>query len=407
MLTLFPVTLSAQRPGVTDLINALPVDAHAPKVYYFPIDRYVLMPGYRTNRVMLDALDSLMRDPLVINNTDTIEIFGACSPIASEEYNRILALRRANALLGYLREHFPDAMDKISISIQVIGIDHEGYYALKFGRYDLTEKQIWDLLQYASVRFKMKDGTTIPASTGSPFKEIAEPESEPEPEPEPEPLPEPIPPAAPDTLEVAQPDTLVLREPKSGLTFALKTNLLYDLALLPGLALEIPFGQWSALVYGHWSWWDTKAPNYWSHRIQWAGAGLRFHWGNTGGIPLTGHFIGLYASGGTYDVRLFTRSLDDLGYLSNRSWSAGATYGYSIPIGSRWNMELNLSAGHFAGLYYEYNRSRCADCYPLQATGNRNYFGLTGAEINFVYRFGGPVYNKHKNTDSSEYEQGN
>ncbi|MDR2622366.1 MAG: hypothetical protein LBC48_07270 [Dysgonamonadaceae bacterium] len=49
----------------------------------------------------------------------TSEIFGACSPIASVEYNRVLSLRRANALLDYLREHFPDAMDKISISIQI------------------------------------------------------------------------------------------------------------------------------------------------------------------------------------------------------------------------------------------------------------------------------------------------
>jgi hypothetical protein len=431
----------------------------------------MLLRDHSTNKVMLDALEELLRDPQVTGNIDTIEISGACSPVGSDEYNRALALQRAEAIKTYLRWRFLPVVENIPFKLEAIGIDYEGYNALKADEQQLTEKQIWDLLQYASVRLRLKDGTTIPSSQGSPIREIIETEvaetevveteiaetevaetevaeteiietevaeapAVPVPVPVPAPAPAPVPVPAPvniiDTVKVLVPDTVrvlvhdtvrvlvhdtvrilltdtvaavIPQQPARKTHIALKTNLLYDLALLPNLAVEIPFGRWSALAGGNWSWWEIKAPHYWSHRIQWAEAGVRYWWNNNDSIPLTGWFAGLYAAAGTYDIRLFTRSLDEMGYLSNRSWSAGATGGYSLPLSRRWNMEFSISAGYFSGRYYKYNRSRCADCYPKRATGNLHYIGVTGAAVSLVYRFGEPANSKSKNNDASRYEQ--
>jgi hypothetical protein len=412
--------LHAQHPtGIDFTGKLLHVGPRAPKVYYFPIDRHLLMHDYKSNAMMLNALDSLLRDPRVTSAIDTIEIFGACSPPASEEYNRKLALRRAQALKSYISRKHLDVAKAHPIVMRAIGIDHEGYRALKSSGQKLTEKLIWDLLQYTSVRLKMQDGSIIPPAGGSPIREIIQC------------TPEVIIRLVRDTVTIVDTvrqelppiirrDTVYLKEiqhdtvyiphltgpvphRRHPLVFALKTNLLYDAALLPNLAVEAPFARrWSALIYGNWSWWDTKSPKYWSHRIQWAGAGLRHWWGNRAGIPLTGYFTGIYVSGGTYDLRLFTKSLDDPGYLSNRSWTAGITGGYAFPLRGRWSMELNISAGYMGGFYYKYNRSRCADCYPERATGNRRYIGPTGAAVNLVYRIGGTGNNNKKGKGVNE-----
>jgi hypothetical protein len=89
-----------------------------------------------------------------------------------------------------------------------------------------------------------------------------------------------------------------------------------------------------------------------------------------------------------YDVRLFPRTLNDMGYLSTESRSMGITYGYVLPIGRRWDLEFSLGAGYFGGMYYEYNRSTCADCYPVRNRKERNYYGPTRAAVALIYRIG-------------------
>jgi hypothetical protein len=101
---------------------------------------------------------------------------------------------------------------------------------------------------------------------------------------------------------------------------------------------------------------------------------------------LFGHFAGLYFTGGVYDLRLFTKSLDAYGYLSPWSWSAGAVYGYSIPLSTKMNLEFSLNAGYFTGAYSAYNRSRCTDCYPERQTGRKSYWGPTGIGVSLVYK---------------------
>ena len=132
-----------------------------PLVFHFPIDRYQLMHNYSSNKATFDALDKILANDKTIANIDTIEIIGACSPIASEEYNQKLALNRCMSLRSYLLEQHSQVAEKFPIKMNIIGIDHRGYSILKQQKSQLSEKEIWDKLQYTAVRLKMKDDSYI------------------------------------------------------------------------------------------------------------------------------------------------------------------------------------------------------------------------------------------------------
>jgi hypothetical protein len=165
---------------------------------------------------------------------------------------------------------------------------------------------------------------------------------------------------------------------------SVKTNLLYDLALLPDLAFEFSLPRrWSIEVGGQWSWWNTRDPKHFYHRIQFAGLEARKWLGRADRTPLTGHFLGVYGMGGTYDLKF-----GDEGVLSDRSWSAGLTYGYAHPIGRRLNLEYSLGVGYLGGEYKRYTWYSPHQCYPWEGTFDRSYFGLTKAEVSLVWLIG-------------------
>jgi hypothetical protein len=98
-----------------------------PSVYYFPLDKHLLKRDYRSNSVMLDALDELAQTPSVALNVDTIEIMGACSPTGGEDYNVRLAISRCMALRSYLRWKHRSFAESYPIKVSVVGVDWVGY----------------------------------------------------------------------------------------------------------------------------------------------------------------------------------------------------------------------------------------------------------------------------------------
>jgi hypothetical protein len=417
--------------------DSRPAGPYAPKLFYFPFNRWELKRDFRGNREMLDSLDSLLRNDTVVSGIDTIQIISGCSPVGDAAYNKRLAALRANSMVTYLRRMHRAVAESYPIEINPVGIDRDGYEALRRSGLKLTEQQMWDLLQYASVRLKMKAGRFIHDRPDIPLEKLPEdslaarllntgdtfpPGLQPE-------LPEiadseaPAMETAGKAGNAAVPDTTIAVAPDIAVPalpvtvgdsiyirrnhdnrnesiytaqeikqspfppFALKTNLLYDLALLPNLSVEVPFGvRWSAVLNGYWSWWDSGAPSYWSHRVQWAGIEIRYWKDGHGDSPLTGWFAGAYLSGGNYDLRLFPNSLDSYGYLSHWSWSAGLVGGYSLPLSAKLSLEFSLNMGYFTGEYHAYNRSRCTDCYPERRTGERNWWGPTGAGVSLVWK---------------------
>jgi hypothetical protein len=357
-------------------------DNHFPSVLYFPIGKHLLIRDYRDNDVMLTALEKLITTRQIVENLDTIEIVGACSPVGGEEYNLTLALSRCMAVRSYLRWKHLQFAESFPIQFNIVGVDRQGYRILKNQKSYLTEKQIWDMLQYAAIRLKMKDGSyIIPGSDRQVSEETYNNKRD-------------TVFVKCDTVHVPVPVTKgksVSRgnEESDPIYIALKNNLLYDAVLLPNLTLEWYLGrQWSLAIEGNWSWWTFEHPiqDRWYHRVQSGGMELR-KWVKSP-YPLQGHAFGIYSMLGNYDIRLFTENEYSKGWLSYLSWSAGLSYAYSVPVSNRFNLEFGLAVGYVGGQYYKYDYCLPHEHWAHRLSYNRHYFGPTRANISLVWLLG-------------------
>jgi hypothetical protein len=395
------------------------------------------LSGYGDNASMFEALDTLLSDSNIVSRIAAIGITSAASPVASREYNRQLSWRRGLALKEYILNHYP-YLDENEFYIDSKGIDWDGFRAVieadKFlpsrskvlalldtgfdqsivlarlrtvggkSGYNYLLQTIYPQLQYATCHIRLDDGADIPSGSGSPLKMYLEK-------------------TACDTVYCVVRDTIWLPVPnvspvepvsatdsdvplKAGYYFGLKTNLLYDAALLPNLSAEFPFGnksRWSAVVEGNWSWWTSGKPIDTYHRIQAAGLEVRRWFASS--APLTGHAAGIYALGGTYDVRLQPRNTDSKGWLSNWSYSYGLSYAYSKPLSRHFNIEFGLAAGYLDGRYYDYKFCVDSERWEWTAIRQRHYWGITRAEISLVWLIGRKNLN-NKNIFNTLKEKG-
>jgi hypothetical protein len=170
-----------------------------------------------------------------------------------------------------------------------------------------------------------------------------------------------------------------------------KTNMLYDALLVPNGGLEIYIGKnWSIDAYWMYAWWKSdRVHNYWRtyggdvELRKWLGSAARRK-------PLTGHHIGAYAQIVTYDFELGGR-----GYLADRwSYAAGVSYGYSLPVAKRLNIDFSIGLGYMGGEYKEYLPQD--GHYVWQSTKRRHWLGPTKAEISLVWLIGRGNTNKTK-----------
>lgn len=177
-----------------------------------------------------------------------------------------------------------------------------------------------------------------------------------------------------------------------GVKLAVKTNMLYDAALIPNLGLELEFARnYSASVNWMYAWWSKNA----SHRF-WRvyGGDIEFrYWWHTPPRgkycnQFTGHHVGLYGQMLTYDVEFGNR-----GYQGGRwSCAAGLSYGYSLSLSRYFNIDFTIGIGYLWGEYKKYRVED--DCYVWGSTNNRRWIGPTKAEISLVYVIGGKSLRK-------------
>jgi hypothetical protein len=378
-------------------------------------DTTSLKRNYKSNSEVFKALDSLLNLSEVYQHIDRIMITAAASPSGSVSHNDVLSRNRAKSLGDYIVQRYP-GFDRSRISLAPIGIDWEGfrYFVGKdtslpsrneiiqmmrstSGEQALLESlrklpdqtqrylkaNIFPNLQYVSVCLQMDDGSFIPAETDSPLRGFFDDSKQ-------------TPKKKVAKERVTKTDTVHIGTKKSRTdtiaksrypVFAIGTNLLYDAALLPNISVEAAFNKhFSLQLQAASAWYQTKAPNYWSYRLQMLWLEGKYWWGSNP-EPLTGPFVGLYGAVGSYDIRLFPKGGEPLGDLSHFSYSMGLTVGYSKPIGRRWNLEFSLGAGYLTGKYDKYNHSACADCYPWRHSKERRYFGPTKASVSLIYVF--------------------
>ena len=170
---------------------------------------------------------------------------------------------------------------------------------------------------------------------------------------------------------------------------ALKTNLLYDAALVPNVGMEVRLGrQWTMAADWFYTWFSSDS----RHRY-WQGYGgylaLRRYFAASGNMSdgsspfrFTGHHVGVYGLGLTYDVEWGGR-----GYQAAKfGFGAGVEYGYSLPI-SRWlNLDFSLGLGFQDGEYKEY--TPMDGHYVWHATRKRHWWGPTKAEVSLKWMLG-------------------
>lgn len=165
-------------------------------------------------------------------------------------------------------------------------------------------------------------------------------------------------------------------------TFALKTNLLCDMALIPNLGVEFHLGKgWAlGLDYNH-AWWSLADKDYF-WRVCGGGIDVRKYFGKASSVrPLSGHHLGLYAQAFTYDIETGGR-----GQMSDLTYSGGLEYGYSLPVGKAFNIDFGIGLGYAGGEYKVYDPED--DCYVWKETRQRHYMGPTKAEISLVWILG-------------------
>lgn len=386
---------------------------------HYRVNRTFIDPNYMNNSQSLGKFDNIFTEHSA-NEIAYIVITGCASPEGPSRNNERLAEQRTLALKNHIKAKCPELTDDQIVTIPR-GENWDGLLSMIEEDQNVPYKnELLRILRSNTPREDQKR-RMMALRGGEPYKYLKR-----------HILPhlrggvssmiyfkeKPV--ATPDTVRIVHMHSVYMErtvfvlapqqhKERKPFYIALKTNLLYDAALLPNISLEIPFGRkyrWSAAIEGNWSWWNTGANNsygysYNYHRIQMGGVELRRWFWNRTDNPLNGFYVGVYGYAGDYDIRLFAKKNNDLGQQSLLSYSAGLTVGYAMPIGRRLNLEFGLGAGYFGGIYRKYDVSDCKDgAFPIRGTYRRNYFGLTKANISLVWLIGSGV-NKDKEREAS------
>lgn len=174
-----------------------------------------------------------------------------------------------------------------------------------------------------------------------------------------------------------------------GQKMAFKTNLLDDAILNVNIGAEIGLApKWTLDVPVSINAWNL------SHQRKWK------HWYVQPGVRrwfcdrFAGHFVGVHAHGGQYNIGGFDGKINMLGTDFRKlkdsrfqGWFAGAgiSYGYSWILGKHWNIEAEIG---FGWSYTRYDRFECLGCGRKVESGkSHNYVGPTKVAINVVYSF--------------------
>ncbi|MBR1395396.1 MAG: DUF3575 domain-containing protein [Prevotella sp.] len=175
--------------------------------------------------------------------------------------------------------------------------------------------------------------------------------------------------------------TATISLPAIAQTTALKTNLVYDATLTPNIGIEQKIDSLSTvqLFYGlnPWRLSDTKRLRHWSlmpEYRRWFKEAFR------------GHFVGIHALGGEYNIAGIgpSASIRDYHY---EGWyiGGGLTYGYAWRLCDHWNLEAAIGVGYIHTAYDKYENEVCGR--PL-GSGNRNYVGPTKLALNVAWLLG-------------------
>lgn len=360
---------------------------------YFYLDHTDLDPGYMDNAHMLGVLDRLLCDSLSLSRLDSLHIHSASSPEGRGEYNARLAEQRAESVRVWLLSHYP-----FLERYQVHTFPHSENWAelVRLVRVDPAVPRRQDVLQILDRidSLELRKELLRGLDGGTSYRYLEErlfpymrrasvdmvsvvPAILPQ-------LPRCVPGGAADVLAFSaytgmypQVEYPAAKRP----VVALKTNLLFDAALMPNIEIEVPLGRrWSVNGEYIFPWW-ILTDNQYCLEILSGGIEGRCWLGNRKKRPvLTGHFLGLYAGGGMYDLQWRKE-----GYQGEFFIASGLSYGYSHRIGRNLNMEFSLGLGMLRTYYRHYHMSAGYEKLLWQNSGNYTWLGPTKLKVSLVW----------------------
>ena len=377
----------------------------------FPVSESWMYPEFDGNRRYLDSLDHILNSLKVDTNATvlSVSVHGYGSIDGPYRKNEQLSRERADSVVAYLLRR--NVLQRDIIAASNTAEDWEGFttYVENATQEQLPHREgilniiasnrtpdgkEWAIKQMYPTDYRVLVEHCLPKLRRTVCQVdyvIKHPVVE-------EPVVEKQEAAVVDTLQ-AEPAQLVqsvepvqVMEEKKGFwnRLALKTNLLYDAALIPNIGIEMDLGrQWTACF----DWFHTWLSSNDRHRY-WQGYGgyltVRRYLSRQSpdlqpySLP-RGHHLGAYVLGMTYDVEWGGR-----GYQADRfGFGGGLEYGYSMPIGRRLDLDFSLGIGFQDGEYKEYVPSNDSyNHYIWQSTHKRHWFGPTKAEVTLRWNIG-------------------
>lgn len=384
---------------------------------YFRQASPVLETGYKSNQAKLDSLCALLQVKWQNSDLGHIKINSGASPEGNTKFNKVLSEKRGEALRSYLQGKLmiPDSV----FVIDSRGQDWEGLEVLVRQSEMPNKQEVLHILRNTP-EWIMQNGSVIDGkkmqlkklNDGKAWRymyrnffptlrnsSVIECEFKKDPN---------------DTIFIERTDTVVKRDTvvirekerdtiiytvdkQRNFYMAVKTNMLYDVMLIPNLYAEFYLGKgWSLAAGWMHGWWNSDRRHYY-WRLYGGELNLRKYFGRAAAKkPLTGHHVGIYGQAVTYDFELGGKGV--MGgkpggtILDLAHFGAGLEYGYSKPIARRLNLDFSLGLGYLGGKCYEYVPQ--GNCYVWQYTKKRNWFGPTKAEISLVWLIGRGNVNK-------------
>ena len=384
----------------TDNVNS---DSYA--LYYY-CDRIDLQEDYLDNAMQMERIRNILaRSPRI----DSIAIYAYASPEGAPHRNDWLARRRAEVARDFILANLPNDSVLLpqNIILHPMGENWEGLYEELEANYHLKNRDRVMKIMRADIPAETKKWRLKQLDNGftynwiirnhmsalrlatwlcvyQPIQKIVAPviqDYKPD-----------MGTIRIDTLPLPELLPLPVVEKRKSTMFALKTNLLYDALTLLNYSIEVPITErFSALWYHQFPWWRWgEADNQYCIRFLSIGAEGRW-WFKPKPRPqmgksvqrdkLMGHFVGLYAESGKWDFG-WGRDICHQG----EHWSVGLSYGYSMPLGRRLNMEFSISVGYASIPYRKYEPSEDYEILwrdPVKH-GRWHYFGPTKAQVSLV-----------------------
>lgn len=168
---------------------------------------------------------------------------------------------------------------------------------------------------------------------------------------------------------------------------SVKTNLLYLATTTPNLGVDFRVADhWSMSLHGSYNpflfpQWQDKYENVYNPKlIHWAVMPEVKYWFCE---TYERSFIGIHGIYGHFNVGgiPFVDSLKSVRYYG-QAYGAGLSYGYQLPIGEQWGLELSLGLGF---LRLQYNKCDAFVCGDTFGRFQRDYIGPTKAAVTLVY----------------------